>query len=423
MHRSVLIATLAAGSLLAASEAVRYLTWAQMQPFIAGFAASGDKLPEFTKTSEFDAWIRERDFEVRGRTNRSFEDAISGLIVFGSSFTTEPRLRNEKDAVNAAGDLTAVARARIDAFIQALDNSDDERFRTVLEFLRRQRVTEDELRAFLIGILRRTAIDRASDPRTRASGLGTPLLSEFAISETLRMLKNDGRVPARIRRAAVIAAPFEFSGGPEGYDFYPPQSIQPFAILEAVIRLGLAPGGDVHLTALDLNPLALANMRAASAKARSGHYALQLPRGKAAGWNSAAVSYWSHFGEIIGSSAPPAPVPPDRQDVEMRAVAVKPQFAARVGTQEIDVVAQTVDAAGGSGFDLMVALNALSSYDRLEQSLALASIAQMMNPAGIVLVSGISGGGVPPELESLGARRVSYADANLDLEVQTYRRR
>lgn len=398
----------------------RYLRWQQIQPLAASITTAGEKLPDFPTAAAWDNWIRQRDWEVRGRTDQSVEDLISGWIVFGTSFTTQPVVMSQKDAVNAAGDLTAVSKARIDDFIKGLDSRDDERWRDVLEFLRRRRVTEEELPAFLGGILRRSALDHANVGR---SGETSPLLLGFAVSETLRALKSSAAAPAHVHRAALIAPELDFSGGPDGFDFYPLQTIQPFTIIEAVERLDPAPAADVQVALIGMNPFVLSHLRAMTAKLRTGRYVVQLPLNTAAGWNAEAVSYWNRFGESIGTPADPLAPPSVVRHVNMRAVAVKPQAGARISVNDLDIVAQSVETAPGQGFDVVVALNALGEFDRVEQSLALASMAGMMNPGAVLLLSGASPAAVPSELESLGSHRIVYSERGLGIDISVYRRR
>ena len=42
-----------------------------------------------------------------------------------------------------------------------------------------------------------------------------------------------------VRRVALIGPGLDFTDKAEGYDFYPPQTIQPFALLDSLVRLGL----------------------------------------------------------------------------------------------------------------------------------------------------------------------------------------
>jgi hypothetical protein len=250
----------------------------------------------------------------------------------------------------------------------------------------------------------------------------TSLLINFAIDDTLRALKSRNILPARIHRIAVIGPGLDLAGDPEVYDFCPIQSVQPFAVLEAALRLGAAQPQDVQLTALDVNPFVLSHLRIILGKARVGqNYVLQLPRATAAGWNTAALSYWQRFGETIGAVATAAQMPPP--GVEVRAVAVKAQIAARVTVEDADIVAQTLDTPAAPAFDLVVATNLFAYYTRVDQSLALTSIARMMSSGGILISNGLSSGSRIPEFEDLGSRRVAYTDSGVADDLLTLRRR
>ncbi len=78
MSRRTWVALAIAGSLLARPDAVRFLRWTEIQPLIASLVAAGEKLPEFPKASDWDTWIRQRDFDVRVRSDRAVENSISG---------------------------------------------------------------------------------------------------------------------------------------------------------------------------------------------------------------------------------------------------------------------------------------------------------------------------------------------------------
>lgn len=290
MRRIALVFLLLAGWTIADQNPVRFLRATDVQALTATFAAGPEKVPEFKDAAEWDAWIRERDGIIRGRIDHGIEDSLSELILFGTSFPAPAKLASAADAVNAAGDLTANARARLDAFVQAIDQLDSERFRIVLEFLRRQRVTQEELTPFLSGIVRRFALEEAGLKKKQArADVGvspeTSLLINYAVEETLRALKTSHALPTHIQRIAVIGPGLDLAGDPDVNDFFPPQSIQPFAVLEAVLRLGAASPSEVLLTVVDFNPLVVSHLRSSVVKARAGqHYVLQLPRpGRPAG--------------------------------------------------------------------------------------------------------------------------------------------
>lgn len=395
-----------------------------MQPVVASLASAGEKLPEFSNIADWDIWISTRDLEIRSQAERGVEDSVSAFILFGTSFTPLPRIASAGAAADRAGNLTAAANARIDAFIKALDTRDDERFVTVLDFLRRRRVTEEELPAFLAGIVRRLALERTGEGRLHEYTTSALLLVDFAIEETLRTLKSKGSAPAQAHHIAVISGGLDFAGSPDNFDFHQPQAVTPFAVLEAALRANLAQPGDAQVVVFELSPFALAHLRTASAKARAGgQYVLQLPRRTSDNWNAAAISYWTHFGDVIGVTAPAVSIPVDLHGVETRAVAVKPQMTARINAEDMDVVTQTADNLAGTGFDLVVALHALASFDNIEQTLALASISQMMNPGALFLVDAPISAVVPHELEAVGVQHVAFTDRGEGHDIAAYRRK
>src|SRR5713226_6125073 len=221
MRRTAWLVFMIAAGLLARTEAIRYLRWDEIQPVFAAFAAAGIRAPAFSDEAEFDGWIRQRDADVRGRIDRGLEDSISALALTGSSFTTLPKIANTGDAVNATGDLTPAARSRIQAFVQGIDEQDQERFALVREFLRRRKIPDEEVRAFVIGSLRRFALEQAGFQRKHAQGPPrmdggisgeTSLLAGYAIEDSLANLKSRGAFPARIRRIAVIGPGLDFAG-------------------------------------------------------------------------------------------------------------------------------------------------------------------------------------------------------------------
>ena len=132
MRRSLLLCLVAGGLIVPGADVVRYLRWQKMQPVVASLTAGGEKLPGFANAGEWDTWIYARDLQIRGQAEQGVEDSISALILFGNSFTNLPRIGSAKQSVDAAGSLTPAALARVDAFIQALDERDDERLATVL---------------------------------------------------------------------------------------------------------------------------------------------------------------------------------------------------------------------------------------------------------------------------------------------------
>ncbi len=468
-HRGVLAkvlvasVSLGAGGLLIAQQGpARFLRYEEAEEVISRYAAlppddslvgSRPAASAIRGAAEWDPWVRARDREIRGRIARGVEDSISNLTLYGTSYTRLPRLESFEQAGTPGGELTRPARARVLALALALRRPEkNERVRFVQDFLARRGVPREHstaaLEEYLSSNLRRFVSEqreyekkleeagRAGDPgrllftretlyAKRGLSIDTSLLPNLALEGTLRALVNKGVLaPGSIRRIAVIGPGLDFSDKRDGYDFYPLQTLQPFAMVEAVVRLGLGDPADLRVVTFDLNPLVNTHARSLAERGRSGHpYVVQLPRDREGDWNREAVSYWEHFGELLGSPVHPLPAPPALGRVVTRAVTIRPRVAARVEAVDLDIVAETLDVLPSAAFDLVVATNVLVYYDHFEQSLAMASVAHMMNPGGVFLVNHVLPVQHPASLEYLGRRSVSYSSSGAyGDDVVVYRR-
>ena len=432
----------------------RYLRFDEAREIIAGFTSNGlapQDVSHVSAAAGWDSWIRARDREIRARIDRGVEDSISNLALYGTSFTPLARFEGGEDAVGPDGTLVPAARDRVRALVAASSQPQpgNERLAFVRDYMEHRGVRPASAEALLEANLLRFAVEqreyqnklkaagKSSDPdellyvrstlySRRGLSVDTSLLPNFAIEDTLAaMLRKGALRPASIGRIAVIGPGLDFADKREGYDYYPLQTIQPFALLEAVARLRLGDPEKVHVVALDLNPLVLQHVRQLAERARAGRsYSIQLPRDTTVDWTNPAEAYWRHFGDLIGTGTEPRPPPPGLKTVTARAIAIPPQYASRLSGVNLDVVAQTLDQGPGEGFDLVVATNVLVYYDLFQQALAMTSVAHMMNPRGVLLVNHTLPAQHPSALEYLGRRSVSYSAAGaFGDDVVVYRRR
>ena len=450
--RSVLALSLAflAPADSAEQTSVRYLRFEEVQETLLLNADSGIPGSEIAESAAWDSWIHARDAEVRGRIDRGIEDSISNLILYGTSFTSLPRVESVERATSESGELTPATLARIHALTVALPSAvKNERVRFVRDFLAQQKIARNSEEQYFTENLRRFIAEQAAyqkklqeaaadaDPsavylargtlfETRGLSVDTSLLPNFALDETLRAMVRKGVLaPGSMRRIAVIGPGLDFTDKRDGYDFYPLQTLQPFAVLEAVARLNLGMSEELQVVCLDLNSAVLAHLEKLAERGRAGQtYNLQLPRDPKAEWSPEAISYWKHFGEILGLPAKALPVPATLTGVVARAVAVRPQYAARMKGYDANIVAQTLDFPAGEGFDLIVATNVLVYYDRFQQALAMANIARMLNRGGIFLANNVLPAQHSGDLEYLGRRTTPFTpNGAYGDDVVVYRRR
>ena len=231
--------------------------------------------------------------------------------------------------------------------------------------------------------------------------------------------------PESIKRIAIVGPGLDFADKRAGYDFYPLQTIQPFAVWETVVSLGLGQAEKIEVDCLDLNGAVIAHIQKLAEEGKTGHaYTIQLPRDTQADLTEAAVGYWKNFGGILGSSVKPLPVPETVGGIVTRAVSIRPDLAAHLRVFNTNIVTQTLDFPEGQGFDLVIATNVLVYYDRFQQSLALANIARMLNSGGIFLANTVMPAQHTADLEYLGRRSMSYTISGAyGDDVVVYRKR
>lgn len=399
-------------------------------------------------------WVRRRNAEIRARLERGDEDSIVNLMLFGTRFTSAPRITSanlarlaaasqdleSKDPAELAGPLI-LSRAE-DLVRAAASPGEDGRLVFVRQALDSKGFSPSTLagaakaRVYLIESLRRVlheqegyrqtleAARALGDPteefaqrstlyRNRGLSLDTSLLPNLAIERSLAELKSRGLLPAGgVRRVGVIGPGLDFTDKSAGYDFYPQQTVQPFALLDSLLRLGLARAEQIELTTLDLSPRVNSHIAQLRGRARRGlGYVIQLPLPADVKWQPESVAYWKRFGDQIGAPATPAKPPPGAGRLEMRAIRVRSGIASRLRAADLNVVLERLDITPTeSGFDLIIATNILVYYDVFEQSLALRNIAAMLRPGGFLLSNNALLELPVTPIRSIGNQTTVYSD-------------
>jgi SAM-dependent methyltransferase len=211
---------------------------------------------------------------------------------------------------------------------------------------------------------------------------------DFAVAEALRSLVSTGALsPGSVRRAAIVGPGLDFVDKDEGYDHYPPQTLQPFAVIDALVGLGLASREALRVATLDVSPRVNDHVRRLASRPAARPYDLQLVRPADVPWTAAAMRYFREFGGHVGAPVPAVKAPDSAGALETRAVRVAPDVLRSLTAVEFDVVYQRLPLTGEQRFDLVVATNVLLYYDPFEQGLAAAAIAALLRPGGLLLTN------------------------------------
>ena len=203
-----------------------------------------------------------------------------------------------------------------------------------------------------------------------------------------------------MRRVAIVGPGLDFADKDVGFDVYPQQTVQPFAVFDSLKRLGLSPSPtDPDIVLLDLSPRIIDHVTQARARAaRNIGYTLNLLLPSSTPWLPEVRAYWQEFGGQIGA---PAQAPASKaiaDGAQWRAVRVRPSAVQRISMLNVNIVTERLD---GEPFDLVIATNVFIYYDVFEQALAMSNVEAMLKP-GAFLLANFSA----PDLKSVTIRPV-----------------
>ncbi len=356
------------------------------------------------------AWAKNSDAEVRQRLDIGEEDSLTNLLRFGVTYTKEFRIDDEYLVRYGQSSLVnSFAENRANDLIKALatpnPNAGFMEMRAFVEskgFTLKSPAGRAKLKGYLLANLTRmqtelvqarqhTQPDANRSFQHRGISLDSNLWPDYDLDVALQSLSKAGMLKAgNVRRVAVIGPGLDFVNKQEGVDYYPPQTTQPFTLLDSLFRLGLANPKDVDLFTIDISPRVNLHIATAKKNAEQGQpYTVQLPWYREGRWSDdfrlKFSSYWQHLGAQIGDPVAPIPVPEGSSGFETKAIRVRPDVVSRVAPVDMNIVVQALALPPQERFDLIVGTNIFIYYGRLEQSLARANVAAILKPGGLLL--------------------------------------
>jgi hypothetical protein len=381
-------------------------------------------------------WVSQRDAEIRARLAAGDEDSVITFLLFGVTFTSQPRYSFATVSAGRAADAVAadpaVQRRIKDMVAGIAAPGANERLQFARRVIERHGIdvttaagkqgAEQVLRDALTRMLAdydtyfRDSSPGATLFRSRGLSSDTSIYAAFAIDAALKDVASMSVLrPGGVRRVAVIGPGLDFTDKQEGYDFYPLQTIQPFAVIDSLRARNLA-APDLQMTTYDLNPRVNDHIDAARQRAQRGtSYTVQLPRDAAQRWQRDLLSYWTRVGDRIGESVRPTVPPPAAGRVDVRAVRIRPDVVETITARDLDIILQRPDPLPESErFDLVIATNILIYYDVYEQSLALANIARMLHSGGVLLTNNPLFELPAIPVHQIGETKATYTEAGFD---------
>jgi hypothetical protein len=407
-----------------------FISLESAQPVLKGMR--GALPPDLEAAAPLDAtqwlaWVQLKDREVRNRLIRGEEDTLVNLLRFGVSFTKEYRIDDEflvrygqsslvnSFAENRANDLIRAWMAphpsegliEMRTFVEKHGHS----LKTAQE-----RIETKQYLLSSLARLRDEYLKYKSQPKDsrrfqmfqdRGISLDSNLWPDYLLDAAFRSLLEKGMLkPGGVRRIAIVGPGLDFANKEAGNDFYPPQTIQPFAVLDSLIRLGIANASTVELDTLDISEnvnVHIARIRRAAAQGRS--YTLQLPwnteRPMSEKYRASFIEYWQKLGDQISQPVAPIPVPEAAASTPTRAVKVRPDIVKLVHPLDVNVVYQRLSWPADRAYDLVIGTNIFLYYGAFEQSLARANVSAMLRPGGFLISNDALADKVPSELKDV----------------------
>lgn len=222
----------------------------------------------------------------------------------------------------------------------------------------------------------------------RGISLDSNLWADYDIDRHLGRMMDKGLLkPGSIHRIAIIGPGLDFVNKQEGVDFYPPQTVQPFAILDSLLRLNLADAEHIQVFTFDISPRVNLHLERVRREAAAGRpYTVQLLWPAEGRWTSdfrlSFSRFWQNLGSRIGAPVAPIALPYaiSLLGVTTRAVQLRPAFVLKIQPVDINIVFQRLPVADDERFDLIVGTNIFLYYGTFEQRLARLNVRAMLKP-------------------------------------------
>jgi hypothetical protein len=216
--------------------------------------------------------------------------------------------------------------------------------------------------------------------RTRGLSTDTAVEAGYLVSSGLAVLKAL-EPQRRIRKVLIVGPGLDLAPRTGLIEAGPPESYQPWAVIDALVALGLSRIGDLDVAAADINPRVVEHLR----HSRVTPPALTLISGIAESdtvtFSSDYREYFARLGHAIGSEkAVTARSAADAGHL-IKAVTIPAEVARVLRAERVDIVTERLAEA----FDLIVATNILPYFDEVALTLAMGNIASMLAAGGIFI--------------------------------------
>jgi hypothetical protein len=325
------------------------------------------------------------------------EPALSARA-FVERLDEDRRRRFLSGDVSAAGGVPDPVRQRLDALIVALPKAAPRtRLWYIRDIVRKEARSESQQRAFLAGeymramrflyekefVAQRSGGAEAVAALYRERGLSTDTAVEAGYLVHLGLATLKALEPGRrVRRVLIVGPGLDLAPRTGLMEAGPPESYQPYSIVDSLLALGLADLDDLAVLGADVNARVVSHLDTAAKRDVS----LMLVTGVG---DSATVSlqedfrqYFKSLGTSIGALVPGPDLPSRYYGHLRKALRVHRKVSQVLSAVRLDIASERIDSAL---FDLVVATNVLPYLNDTQLTMAIANLSAMLGPGGVLL--------------------------------------
>ncbi len=400
----LLLATSAAQS----GTAARRITWGDVQPLHERLSGHG------LSATSFDTFIDRTSRKNAARVTEGDLDHLVFYLLQSTSFTKLPPIEPALSAKTLVDSLSASdrvafldkgqvdqsrvpapVRERAAAFDRALGmSSRDPRLsyfrelaRTALPDKRREAaLLREYLRAMKFVYEKDSVAPRAPSPgaafadlyRKRGLSTDTAVEAGYLVHQGLAIVKAL-EASRRIRRVLIVGPGMDLAPRTSLDEAGPPESYQPWAVIDALLSLKLADIGELQVVAADINPRVVGHLE----RARSNPPTLTLfTQLRESGGVALTADYKDYFGQLGQALAGGKQTAVVKGGHLRKTFTVGAAPARALQAVRLDVVIERLNDAP---FDLIIATNILPYFDDVELMLAMSNVVAMLAPQGMFL--------------------------------------
>jgi hypothetical protein len=217
----------------------------------------------------------------------------------------------------------------------------------------------------------------------RARGLSTDTAVEAGYVVSIGLGITKSLAPEqRIRKVLIVGPGLDLAPRTGLLEVGPPQSYQPWAVIDALIANGLSRLDDLEIVAADINPRVLAHIRRARETPPTLNLTSEIGDSDTVQLSQDFRDYFAKLGRGIVEPGTSSGASSEVKGHLHRTIKTSAAAARTLHAESLDIV---TDRLRQGGFDLVVATNILPSFDDGELMLALTNIAGMLAPGGVFL--------------------------------------